>query len=359
MKAIPKYVALANIIREEIQNGTYRPGDKLPSENDISALHGISRETVRQTLSVLEMEGLIERRRGSGSVVKSRTIAPPSANGNGRKTVAVITTYIGEYIFPDILRAIEEVLTNNQYLMMIFATKNRVDNERRILMDILEQPLAGLIIEGTKTALPNPNIDLYNEFERRGVPIVFIHGWYPELTSCVRVVADDKMGGVIATEYLISKGHKKIAGIFKSDDIQGHLRYAGYTEAMRANNLPIVDDNVLWYTTESKEMITALEKNVVANCSAVLCYNDEVAVQLMNQLKQDGVRVPEDISIMSFDNSTYSELSTPRISSCSQHKWQVGFQSAEKMISLINGKPQESSVLPWRVIEKESIRALE
>ncbi len=256
------------------------------------------------------------------------------------------------------LRAIEEILTENHYLTMIFATKNRVDNERRILSNLLQQPLAGIIIEGTKSALPNPNIDLYREFEFRQIPIVFVHSSYPELTGAIRVVADDKRGGRIATEHLIANGHRRIACIFKSDDIQGHLRYAGYSAAMRSYELPIVDDNVLWYTTESRNLISIFGSNLIRNCTAVVCYNDEIALQLVSLLKDRNIKVPEDISIMSFDNSTYSELSSPKISSCSQHKRQIGILSAKKLINLINGKKEETAILPWKVIEKESVKRL-
>lgn len=354
MNARYKYSVLSEKLREQIASGVYRSGEKLPTESALMEQYQLSRQTVRQALSRLEAEGLIEKRQGSGSVVKG--LASSLKNGESGKMVAVITTYIGEYIFPDILRAVEGILTDNRYLTMVFATKNRVDNERKILLEILEQPITGLIIEGTKTALPNPNIDLYNELERRKIPIVFIHATYPELTSTVRVVADDKKGGMMATEYLIKKGHQRIAGIFKSDDMQGHLRYAGYFEALRACDLPIVDNNILWYTTESKELISVLGMQVVSGCSAVVCYNDEVALQLLSVLKQNDVQVPDDVSIMSFDNSTYSELATPKISSCSQQKRQIGEFAAKKIINLLNGIPQESSTLTWRVIEKESVK---
>ena len=348
-----KYDKLANSLREQITEGALCPGDKLPTESELVAQFSVSRQTVRQALSLLKKDGFIETRQGSGSIIKNRFLN--SDNDGASKTIAVITTYIGEYIFPDILRAIEEVLTENHYHIMVFATKNRVDNERRILSDVLEIPLAGLIVEGTKTALPNPNIDLYNKLERRGMPIVFIHASYPDLHSAVQVRADDKDGGISATEYLISNGHKRIAGIFKSDDLQGHLRYAGYTEAMLAHNLQIIDENVLWYTTESSKTISLLGIQVLAGCTAVVCYNDEVAIQLLNLLKQENVRVPDDMSVMSFDNSSFSEVSTPKISSCSQQKRQIGVLAAKKLINIINNLPQESSVLPWRVIEKESV----
>ncbi|MDR1765852.1 MAG: GntR family transcriptional regulator [Lachnospiraceae bacterium] len=351
-----KYSIVADLLREQIRSGHYCIGDKLPTEYELVEQYGFSRQTVRQALKHLEDEALIERRQGSGSLVIN---AAARAGRADAKTVAVVTTYIGEYIFPTILRAIEETLEKNHFLTMIFATKNKVHNERRILEEILETSIDGLIVEGTKTALPNPNIDLYLELQKRGVPVVFVHGWYPELTDTVHVIADDHQGGFLATDFLISKGHRNIAGIFKCDDIQGHQRYGGYTEALLAHNLPILDDNVLWYTTESKELVGAQGKKIVSSASAVICYNDEVAAQLINALKGEGVQVPGDISVMGFDNSSLSELSTPRISSCSQDKPQVGLLAAKKIVSLINGVGQESSVLPWRVVEKETVREVE
>ena len=110
-----------------------------------------------------------------------------------------------------------------------------------------------MIVEGTKTALPNPNIDLYANLKEQGIPVVFINGFYPELKKPIYVVADDRAGGRTLCETLLKKGHRRIAGIFKSDDIQGHRRYAGYAEALRAAGIPLNDDNVLWFTTENRD----------------------------------------------------------------------------------------------------------
>ena len=100
-----KYQALAEQLRTGIEGGAYPPGDKLPSENELVASSGLSRQTVRQALALLEQEGRIERRRGSGSVVLGS-----AAHRAPTRFVAVITTYIGEYIFPELLRGMEEVL---------------------------------------------------------------------------------------------------------------------------------------------------------------------------------------------------------------------------------------------------------
>ncbi|NLL38694.1 MAG: GntR family transcriptional regulator, partial [Clostridiales bacterium] len=149
-----KYETLANKLRSKIISGVYKEGDMLPSENELVVSEKLSRQTVRKALALLESEGRISRRRGKGTFVVGNSVRRERTNN-----IAIVTTYISEYIFPDILRGIEQVLSQNGYTPFISATYNRVDNECEILKTLLTKPIDGIIIEGTKTALPNPNID--------------------------------------------------------------------------------------------------------------------------------------------------------------------------------------------------------
>ncbi|MDD4851179.1 MAG: GntR family transcriptional regulator [Gemmiger sp.] len=345
-----KYQALAEQLRTGIAEGRYPAGEKLPSENELVARCGLSRQTVRQALALLEQEGRIQRRQGSGSVVLGA-----AARRLPTHYVAIITTYIGEYIFPELLRGMEEVLTQNGYIPTLSATHNRVDNERAILTNLLGHPLDGVIVEGTKTALPNPNAELYRRLERLGVPIVFINGYYPEYKPPLYVVADDRGGGRQAAEYLLQKGHTKIAGIFKSDDIQGHRRYAGYLEALGAAGIGMADDSVLWYTTETCDALLKSDLDrVLAGNTAVICYNDEIAVKVQRALAAKGRLIPTEMAVVGFDNSTFGDMVTPRITSFVQDKATEGRLAAEKLLGLIQGTAQKSAVLPWQLVEKES-----
>ena len=338
-----KYAELANKLREQIQTGDFTNGQRLPSENELAAMTGYSRQTVRQAMSVLESEGYTSRVQGSGTYVRSvRPRRTPTHN------IAVVTTYIGEYIFPVILHGIDYVLSRNGYTSMLSATRNRVDNERKILTELLQKPIDGLIVEGTKTALPNPNIDLYDQFAELGIPVVFINGFYPDLKNPIYVVADDRAGGRMACEVLLWAGHRKIAGIFKSDDIQGHRRYAGYAEALRDAELSVEDDHVIWYTTENKgRLFAAYGMDALEGCTAVVCYNDEVALQVLNAMQTKASDAASPIAVVSFDNSTIAQLSAMPFISLTSSKEQLGRIAAEKLIGLIQGREESSTVLPW------------
>ncbi len=337
-----KYAQLADKLRGDIKSGVYADGQQLPSENELAARTGYSRQTVRQAMSILENEGLTQRVQGSGTYVHMRRSKRVQTHN-----IAVVTTYIGEYIFPSILYGIDQVLEKNGYTPFVSATRNRVDNERRVLTELLQKPIDGLIVEGTKTALPNPNIDLYEQFEQQGIPVVFINGFYPDLKKPVYVVADDHAGGQIACEALLAQGFTKIAGIFKSDDIQGHRRYAGYADALRAAGINVDDDKIMWYTTENFDsLLQSCAVDTLKNCDAVVCYNDEAALKVINLLSHSGM--PE-IAVASFDNSTLAQISAMRFLSLSNPKEKIGALAAEKLLNILNGKQEHSSVLPWSV----------
>ena len=221
----PKYQMVADSLRTDILDGVYQKRMLLPTEQLLCQQFQVSRQTVRQALALLVSEGLIERRQGSGSHIRDRSKPAPMPH----RSIAVITTYISDYIFPSILREVENVLSDHNSAPLLFATQNQVSNERKVLNTLLDlTSLDGVLVEGTKTGLPNPNLDLYRRLIDRGVPLVFMNGNYPELTDSLSVLDDNATGGRMLVDYLHQKGHQRIAGIFKNDDIQGHQRYAGY-----------------------------------------------------------------------------------------------------------------------------------
>lgn len=352
----PKYMIIANQLRAEIQAGVYRHNQMLPTEREIMERFSVSRQTVRQALSILVQDGIIVKRQGSGSHIQS-----PHAAKKAR-SIAVVTTYIDDYIFPDILRDVEATLARHNYATYISSTENMVGREREVLQDVLSRQVDGLLIEGTKTALPNPNMDLYRRIQEQGIPIVFIHGAPMAMKNAILVADDNQGGGYQLTRYLIEKGHRKIGGIFKSDDVQGQLRYYGYTCALRDAGIPLPDGCTLWYSTELRDlmllgdetMLTFYIDCLLKGCTAVVCYNDEVASRLVSIMHKKGLRVPEDMAVASFDNSHFSELSPVRITSLAHGSKKMGRTAAERLIALMEGRNTVGESVPWVLVEKDS-----
>ncbi len=353
-----KYKEIAATLRCQIGTGEYPPDTLLPTEQQLCLHFGVSRQTIRAALQCLVEEGLIRRRQGSGSRVLHHRETP----ANSQRTIAIITTNITDYIFPGVLREAEAILSANSCATLLYATSNQVAQERRILLDLLAQKnIDGILVEGTKTALHNPNLDLYRKFQARGIPFVFFHGGYRDLEGAVSILDDNYHGGRMLVEYLAEKNHKRIAGIFKNDDIQGQQRYAGFMDALRDRGLPMADESIFWYSTEYRELLAAnvelmdrIITPVLKDCTAVVCYNDQVANTLLEHLVSRGVRVPEDMAVVSFDNSFYSNLASRRITSLSHGEHNVGRTAAEALIRLLDGENVLSQTVPWILVEKES-----
>ena len=174
--AYSKSVAIAAELRSQILSSEYKKGDKLPTESELSSRFGVSRQTIRKALSDLSRENLITSVQGSGSYVAFE--APVRSK---TMHITIITSYISEYIFPNILRGIDNLVSGAGYTVNVRATNNSIATERKILEDLLEHPVDGIAIEGTKTTMPNPNVFLYGKLAEMGIPIVMFNNYYPGL----------------------------------------------------------------------------------------------------------------------------------------------------------------------------------
>ena len=165
------YRAVIDWIRKEISAGHLKTGDRLPSEKELCDQFGLSRQTVRHATGELEKEGVLTRVRGSGTYLGSPGPAPRQAEN---KNIAVVSTYVDSYIFPPTIRGIESVLARAGYSVQLSFTDDLVTRERMILESLLEKDnIDGLIIEPSKSALPNPNLELYRRILKRNIPILF------------------------------------------------------------------------------------------------------------------------------------------------------------------------------------------
>lgn len=331
---IPKYVELVNWIRLQIDEKRLLPGEKLYSENELSSMFGLSRQTVRHAVSVLEHEGAIRRIQGSGTYINDDRLAALAR----RKRVSVVTTYVDSYIFPKTIQGMEDTFLEGGYSVQLAFTNNQNSRERAILEEIIARDeVAGIIVEPTKSGLPNPNLALYQEIRKRRIPILFINSYYPQL-KIPHVSMNDRMAGRKLTKHLISMGHRKIGGIFKHDDGQGRLRYAGYLDALMEAGIRPDDARIVWIDTEDVKQLDRLSSKIqerFSDCSAVLCYNDEVAVGLLEVFRRIGIAVPQDMSIAGVDDSDLSVMGDVKITSARHPMERLGMRAAENLLRMM------------------------
>ena len=350
-----KYQKLIDYIDNLIQEGRLSPGDKLYSENELSEMFHISRQTVRKAIGLLEERGMVRRVRGSGTYISYDR----REKLEQRNRIAVITTYVDSYIFPKTIQGIENVLFERGCSVQIAFTNNTIEREKSVLEDLIDRDdVAGIIVEGTKSGLPNPNLPLYRKLLKRKIPILFINTFYPEL-DVPHVSLNDVETAKKAVNYLLQKGHKDIAAVLKLDDGQGRLRYLGYLQAMEKAGCRVTDSRIIWIDTDESMQLAYLADKILnraESCSAFFCYNDQIALQLMRILAGRGIRVPEDVSVIGIDDSDLALLGETTLTSLPHPKEKLGARAAKMLLQMIDtNAPCGDFEFDTRVVERESV----
>lgn len=345
-----KYLALRNWIIEQIQTGALKNGDRLPSEQALCSRFSFSRQTVRNAIDTLARDGTLRTVKGSGTYV---------ANAGGlvrNKTIGVIFSCLNDYIFPSILRGVESTLSKNGYATELAITNNRWQTEGEILERMLHSGLSGLLVEGTCSALPNPNMDTYFLLKQKQLPVVFMHNYYDkELFPSVLI--NDRESAEAVTRRLIEGGHKRIAGLFKIDDMQGRERLGGYLQALHDAQLEIREDDIYYYTTKRKlplEQTGVLEAFTgKVPCTAVMCYNDQIAGELHTRLSQEGIR---GVAIGGIDDAFETQPTSMRIVTAKHPKEAIGEEAAKRILQMmgdgIESVPCTPFMLTTELVEK-------
>ena len=330
-----KYQKLYNWCRTLITSGVIKNKDKFPSENILQKKFGYSRQTVRTALNQLEEDGLIVRVKGSGTYVSYEN----KNEDKEKPRVGLILSYFSDYLFPRVYDGIESVMTEKGYEIDVAVTKNRLNDEAMYLEGLLSSNLSGLIIEGTRSSFPNPNIRLYNEIRKRNIPTLFIHNHYPN-QKFDSVEMSDARAGYEAAKILIQNGHRRIGGIFKYDDMQGMERYKGFIECLSDYGVKFDDDWIRWYST--KDMEEKLSKKGLMrmyrrtkDCTAMILYNDEVAEHYMEFLEDRGLKVPDDMSLISFDDAELAQSGDVKVLSVVHPKYNLGRVTARNLLRMM------------------------
>ena len=347
-QSLLKYEKLYNWGRTLITSGVIQNEDKFPSENILQKKFGYSRQTVRTALNQLEAEGLIKRVKGSGTYVSYEG----NLRNGERPRIGLILSYFSDYLFPRVYDGIDSVMKEAGYDIDVAVTKNRLNDEAIYLEGLLNGNVAGFIIEGPRSFFPNPNIRLYEEIRKRNIPTLFIHNHYSN-QRFDSVEMSDARAAYKLTEILIQNGHRRIAGIFKYDDMQGIERYKGFVECLSDYGVKFDDDWIRWYST--KDMEEKLSKKGLLrmyrrtkDCTAMIVYNDEVAGYYMEFLEERGLHVPEDVSLVSFDDEELQQDARVKVLSVVHPKYNLGRITGKNLLRMMDDPDWQNKNYSYR-----------
>lgn len=356
-----KYEIIRKAIQKEIESGKYQVGDKLPTESNLMETFGVSRYTVRRAISELQNAHYVYRIQGGGMYVDDwqDSQQPPKANN---KMIGLVTTHLVDYIFPNIISGIDRIVSAHGYSLIVSNTHNQRENERRSLERLLDTQIAGLIVEPTQSALANTNMDLYQKIAQSHLPMVFINAHYPQL-QVPYLEIKDKKAEYEMTKYLIKQGHKRILGIFQVDDLQGTRRMEGFINAyMEYPDISYLSETVMYQSGQDMNRIFQRVTQIMErpdHPTAIVCYNDALAIQVMDVVRSAGLKIPEDVSIVGFDDYVLGRYFSPRLTTIEHPKEKMGMDAGRMIMSLIDGEEVKPIEYDAKLIFNDSVRKLD
>ncbi|MGG6310264.1 GntR family transcriptional regulator [Paenibacillus macerans] len=373
----PLYMQIQQHFKDSILRGELKENDKIPSEKELMEQFDVSRITVANALMQLAKDGWIYRIPGRGSFVSegigellrhqglpspespSRTpLDGSAAHGAGaygggpgdllpaageaalqseaRKTIGLVMPMLVDYFAIRLLQGINNVIENSPYRLQIVLTNNSIEREKEAIGDLIRKGAAGLIIFPC-------DAETYNEeilsLKLRGFPFVLIDRYLPGVATNV-ARSDGLIGGQLAVDYLWGLGHRDIAicsdsplpTITVEDRINGYMEALKQKEAMINPALILTDFNVDYSGIDKKHPLYRFIKNQIA--TAYITLNGRLGLHIYSICKELGLKVPEDVSILTFDDPSPGLHEWGYFSHISQSEIEMGEAAANILLQL-------------------------
>lgn len=362
-----KHRQLSQRLLTDIANGKFGPGSRLPSEAQLCEKFNLSRPTVGRALRELQDQGLIERRVGSGSYVRST----PSPQKSAFQQLGLLVPGLGTIeIFEVICGELAGLARVNDYVTLWGGSGrprpdvNMAVQEAEELADVfVEKAVAGVFFAPFEHS---PDKDLANrriveKFRQAGIPVVLLDrdlGPFPYRGGYDLVGIDNYLGGYLLAEHLAKLGAKKTV-FFTRPHAAGTVdaRIAGARAALQARAAVAAEPFVR--TGDPADINFVRSLNFGKNIDAVICANDSTAAQLMQTLARLKLTVPKSLRVVGFDDVRYATLLTVQLTTIHQPCRDIAVAAMHAMRERIAEPtlPPRTVTLTPRLIVRESCGA--
>lgn len=351
-----KYETVMHWVRSGIEAGRISPGEKLPSEPELMRQFSVSRNAVRQAISELSNEGFVQSRHGIGTFCVRRV------SGKTRM-VGLVCMRLASYIFPRIIHGCNRVIQREGYSLLIHESWYDLNVERALLEGLRDKRVDGIIITPVEGRGGETNADLLAEMEQEGVSIVLLDNEY-EGHDFTSVVLDDEEAGAKAASYLWQKGHRNIGILYSENYRPKVLRRDGAMRFLEEMGRPVRPEWLIGIEGQTSPrrtygQIRSLFRSELRLPSAMVCSSDDEALMFMYQARRHGIGVPDDLSVISFDNSDLARFSHPRLTSMNHPSEYMGELAATLLLNSIyrrDAPARTRTVIASSVIRRESVR---
>lgn len=307
-------------------------------------LGGYSEKTKAKVMRIVEESGYETNAIARGLATKSTRI------------LGVLVPNVATSVYAEVLNGIEDIAHQHDYSVVICNTGMEGIRTIQYLKTLSSNQVAGIIY----VSLPLTD-EYFEVITKLQIPCVLALTAYNKF-QVPYVKVDDKQAAYSATQYLIENGHDKIALISskKDEPITGKPRVEGYRQALSDYGLEVNENLLVFGTNFSYEdgemcMTQLLERGDAF--TAVFATSDDMAIGALNIAHQKGIEVPDQISIIGYDNTKVSRMSFPHLTTVSQPLYEIGKKAIEKLLDIITtGQKVASSIMMHEIIERSTVK---
>ena len=362
------HLQIIQSLKKSIEDNTYRQGDLFPPEIELAAKFGVSRGTIRKAMKALVDEGILTRIPGKGTFIQSEGVkSTPEARAC---LIGIVVLHMNDPYGAAIVSGAERVARQKGYSLIFCNLDEHLEVEAEHFERLINHRVSGVAL--FPLALPG-ELELVETLCDAEIPIVLIDRQIPGLTLTT-IMSDNYGGAYQAVKHLLDLGHERIACITVPDhpsSVDDRIR--GYEQAMRdAGLLPYAAVPMHTLNVYGQDPGFPVEVNiedshwvehmfaVKAPPTAVFCINDYIATTVMRLANARGLRVPQDLAIVGFDNNPYSQLAPTPLTTVAQPTIEIGARAIEELLERIDGSctTEELIYLPTTMVMRSSTRSL-
>lgn len=329
------------------------------SIKDVAKEAGVSIATVSRVLNDIDVVNEDTKKKVLDAIKKlgyRPNIVARSLKTQKTKTIGILVPDVSSGLYPEIVRGAEDVANIYDYNVILCNSDFDYSKEKDYLRVLREKMVDGVIY--MSSSMQDETLNIINQLNLKTV-LVETKDKDETLPS---VTIDNIEASKYATEYLINKGLKNIAFVGAKEEANNAWsdRYIGYKSALSKNDLEL--DKDLVYTVGLKVQTghdAVIEFENKGKCyDAVVCATDEIAVGVINALRENGKRVPEDISVIGFNDNLVSSIFYPKITTIRQPSYDMGSVAMRMLIKMLMKQELDESqfILDYSLIERDSCK---
>lgn len=357
--ASPKYQQVYTALRREIQSGRLKKGDRLPSEAELVRTFGASRITVGRAVRDLQAAGLVERRAGSGTYVRTPHTARALSFG-------LLIPDLGETeIFEPICQGMMASPLAREHALVWGSPTGDSKEERawQLCRQYIDRGVSGVFFAPLELSTDKDDINqrIARALDDARIPVVLLDRTvvpYPERGHHDLVGIDNRRAGYVITEHLLRLGSRRIAFVampYAAATVDA--REAGYREALYTWDAPI--ERALVHRLDPSDPAAVRAVMDARHPEAIVCANDRTASRLIPTLLRLGHAVPGDVRVVGIDDLEYAKLLPVPLTTLRQPTRQIGDAALAAMLERIARPtlPTRDILLNCELIVRESCGA--